>query len=209
MFVYTEPMNTNEHTSYDVVLLPTYAEALSYRKRVAAEAGPRALFGVTVATFPAWVADLWELFGDGRVIASPLEVEALSASLCSKDPAVADCARVVTACLQSAGIPAFDKACARAKRGEDCGVTFAQARVLRLCADVRDALRNTGRVLGGKRSRYFQTPCRRGPCACSSSALRPCRRSSGHSSRRVRLSATRFAWHLAGEGFVVHPRAFS
>ena len=93
MFVYTEPMNTNEHTSYDVVLLPTYAEALSYRKRVAAEAGPRALFGVTVATFPAWIADLWELFGDGRVIASPLEVEALSASLCSKDPVAADRAR--------------------------------------------------------------------------------------------------------------------
>ena len=93
MFVYTESMNTNEHISYDVVLLPTYAEALSYRKCVAAEAGPRALFGVTVATFPSWVADLWELFGDGRVIASPLEVEALSASLCSKDPAVADCAR--------------------------------------------------------------------------------------------------------------------
>ncbi|WP_419060256.1 hypothetical protein, partial [Ellagibacter isourolithinifaciens] len=143
-------MNTNEHTSYDVVLLPTYAEALSYRKRVAAEAGPRALFGVTVATFPAWIADLWELFGDGRVIASPLEVEALSASLCSKDPAAAGCARVVTACLQSAGIPVFDEACARAKRGEDCGVTFAQARVLRLCADVRDALRDTGRVLVGE-----------------------------------------------------------
>ena len=150
MFVYTEPMNTNEHTSYDVVLLPTYAEALSYRKRVAAEAGPRALFGVTVATFPAWIADLWELFGDGRVIASPLEVEALSVSLCSKDPAAADCARVVTACLQSAGIPAFDKACAHAKRGEDCGATFAQARVLRLCADVRDALCGTGRVLVGE-----------------------------------------------------------
>ena len=150
MFVYTEPMNTNEHISYDVVLLPTYAEALSYRKRVAAEAGPRALFGVTVATFPAWVADLWELFGDGRVIASPLEVEALSASLCSKDPAAADCARVVTAGLQRVGIPGFDKACARATRGVDCGVTFAQARVLRLCADVRDALRDTGRVLAGE-----------------------------------------------------------
>ena len=200
-------MNTNEHISYDVVLLPTYAEALSYRKCVAAEAGPRALFGVTVATFPSWVADLWELFGDGRVIASPLEVEALSASLCSKDPAVADCARVVTACLQSAGIPAFDKACARAKRGEDCGVIFAQARVLRLCADVHCATPVV--CLWAKRSRYFQTPCRRGPCACSSSALRPCRRSSGHSSRRVRLSATRFAWPLAGEGFAVHPRAFS
>ena len=152
MFVYTEPMNTNmnEHTSYDVVLLPTYAEALSYRKRVTAGAGPRALFGVTVATFPAWIADLWELFGDGRVIASPLEVEALSVSLCSKDSAAAGCARVVTACLQSAGIPAFDEACARAKRGEDCGVTFAQARVLRLCADVRDALRGAGRVLVGE-----------------------------------------------------------
>ena len=150
MFVYTEPMNTNEHTSYDVVLLLTYAEALSYRKRVAAEAGPRALFGVTVATFPAWIADLWELFGDGRVIASPLEVEALSASLCSKDPAAAGCARVVTACLQSAGIPTFDEACARAKRGEDCGVTSAQAHVLRLCADVRDALRGSGRVLAGE-----------------------------------------------------------
>ena len=70
-------MNTNEHASYDVVLLPTYAEALSYRKRVAAEAGPRALFGVTVATFPPGLPMLWELFGDGRVITSPLEVEAL------------------------------------------------------------------------------------------------------------------------------------
>ena len=194
-------MNTNEHTSYDVVLLPTYAEALSYRKRVAAEAGPRALFGVTVATFPAWIADLWELFGDGRVIASPLEVEALSASLCSKDPAATGCARVVTACLQSAGIPTFDEACARAKRGEDCGVTSAQAHAMR-CEAPAVCLR-------GKRSRCFRALCRRGPCACSSSAPRPCRRSRGHSSKRVRLSATRFAWHLAGEGFIAHLRAFS
>ena len=135
MFVYTESMNTNEHIPYDVVLLPTYAGALSYRKRVAAEGGPRALFGVTVTTFSAWIADWWELFGDGRVLASALEVEALSAALCSKHPDDAQYAHVVATCLQKgAGIPSFDGACSLAKRDEDCGLSLAQSRALRLCA---------------------------------------------------------------------------
>ena len=151
MFVYTESMNTNEHIPYDIVLLPTYAGALSYRKRVAAEGGPRALFGVTVTTFSAWIADWWELFGDGRVLASALEVEALSAALCSKYLDDAQYAHVVATCLQKgAGIPSFDGACSLAKRDEDCGLSLAQSRALRLCAEVRDELRDLGRALKGE-----------------------------------------------------------
>ena len=151
MFVYTEPMNTNEHTSYDVVLLPTYAEALSYRKRVAAEGGPRALFGVTVSTFSAWLVDLWGLFGDGRNIACALEVEAVAASLCSRNPSCADFACVVATCLrEGAGIPAFDEACSRAGSAGEYGLSPAQERVLSLCADARKELCALGRVLTGE-----------------------------------------------------------
>ena len=61
--------------AYDVVLLPTMGQAVAYRKAAATRGD--SLFGVTVSTFEAWVADLWELYGDGRAIASRLQREAL------------------------------------------------------------------------------------------------------------------------------------
>ena len=60
--------------AYDVVLLPTMGQAVAYRKAAATRGD--ALFGVTVSTFEAWVADLWELYGDGRANASRLHREA-------------------------------------------------------------------------------------------------------------------------------------
>ena len=50
---------------YDVVLVPSFTQAESWRKRAAVvESG---LFAQTVTTFDAWLADLWELHGDGRL----------------------------------------------------------------------------------------------------------------------------------------------
>ncbi len=53
---------------YDIVLLPTFAQVDAYRKQHAAAGG--SMLGCTVTTFGAWVADLWELHGDGRTLAS-------------------------------------------------------------------------------------------------------------------------------------------
>ncbi len=89
--------------AYDVVLLPTHGQVVEYRKRAAQaaarafgggeEASVRGsaagrspasgcgsvsragdpLFGTTVTTFDAWLADLWELYGDGRSLVTPVE----------------------------------------------------------------------------------------------------------------------------------------
>lgn len=50
-----------------VVLLPTYAQVVSYRTQRAHE-GSRETFGAEVTTMRSWVEGLWELFGDGRTI---------------------------------------------------------------------------------------------------------------------------------------------
>ena len=56
----------------DIVLLPSFAQVEDWRKRHAA-AGGGGLFACTVTTFNAWIADLWELHGDGRAIADTLQ----------------------------------------------------------------------------------------------------------------------------------------
>ena len=68
--------------AYDVVLLPDADRAVAYRKR-AADSGC-SLMGVTVAAFGAWVRDLWELYGDGRMFVSRLEREALLRAACER-----------------------------------------------------------------------------------------------------------------------------
>ena len=51
----------------DIVILPSFAQVEDWRKRHAA-ASAEGLFAQTVTTFNAWIADLWELHGDGRAI---------------------------------------------------------------------------------------------------------------------------------------------
>lgn len=51
---------------HDIVLLPTFAQVDTYRKQHAEAGG--SLLGCTVTTFGAWIADLWELHGDGRTL---------------------------------------------------------------------------------------------------------------------------------------------
>lgn len=53
-----------------VVIVRSYDDEVR-AKHLIAEAG--AGFGVAVMTFDGWVADLWELFGDGRALAAPLQ----------------------------------------------------------------------------------------------------------------------------------------
>lgn len=57
----------------NVIMLPTYAHVVSYRAQCA-RAGASASFGAEVTTFSAWVTGLWELFGDGRSIATRTEL---------------------------------------------------------------------------------------------------------------------------------------
>ncbi len=120
--------------AYDVVLLPTMGQAVAYRKAAATRGD--ALFGVTVSTFEAWVADLWELYGDGRAIASRLQREALLRVLCDGEQSCA-CGldRVAAACVaEAAGLPAFEAAVADAGEGVLAGVGAAEVQVLRLAA---------------------------------------------------------------------------
>ena len=56
----------------NIVLFNTHEEALSYRKQCASK-GPGACFGVTATTYSAWLADAWELYGDGRTLITPLD----------------------------------------------------------------------------------------------------------------------------------------
>lgn len=55
-----------DYQKYDVVLLPTFIQVENWRKAQARDG--RGIFGQTVSTFNAWIADLWELFGDGRAL---------------------------------------------------------------------------------------------------------------------------------------------
>lgn len=116
---------------YDVILLPTQGQVLDFRKKMAraaidgsAEAAGRAasdgaasrggdlLFGVTVTTFDAWVDDLWELFGDGRALVSPVERElVLSAVDFSAVGEAGGLAALAARCVhQAAGLREFEEA---------------------------------------------------------------------------------------------------
>ena len=55
----------HDYSQYDVVLLPTFIQVEAFRKRRALACGS-GLFAHTATTFNAWIADLWELYGDGR-----------------------------------------------------------------------------------------------------------------------------------------------
>ena len=55
---------------YDVVLVPSFADVDRYRKAHSPEIG---IMATLVTTFNGWVAQLWELLGDGRTIIGPIE----------------------------------------------------------------------------------------------------------------------------------------
>jgi len=116
-----------------IVLLPTFAQVETYRKN-AAQNG-QVLFDVAVNTFAGWIADLWELHGDGRALvgtaqryvglhAALAQVPLDSASDPSDACMLADLpgvVKVAVACVHDAsGVPAFEQAVQTAKAGGDC-----------------------------------------------------------------------------------------
>ncbi|MBQ9002911.1 MAG: hypothetical protein IJ087_13755, partial [Eggerthellaceae bacterium] len=60
--------------SYDVVILPSFAQVETWRKQRADERDA-GLFAQVATTFDAWIADLWELPGDGRTSISDVQRE--------------------------------------------------------------------------------------------------------------------------------------
>lgn len=68
-----------------IVLLPSMDAVVAERKRLA-DACDAGAFSVTFATPRSWLSDLWDAYGDGRCIASPIQRKlALLAVLSSED----------------------------------------------------------------------------------------------------------------------------
>lgn len=114
----------------DVILLPTYEQVIDYRKRAAGD-GSAASFGVAVTTFDAWLADLWELYGDGRKIAGAPERMFAMARAC-EDVAPAVLLRsdgvvsLAARCLHAgAGVPTFEAALDAAYEAAGAGAPWA------------------------------------------------------------------------------------
>lgn len=150
-------MNTNENIPYDVVLLPTYADVVSFRKKAAKREGPQALFGVVVTTFSAWLADLWELHGDGRRIATAVERDVISKSVCERLDAGPGVDRIVSACLSHAcGIETFDAAVESALAGDADSLSAAESAALRACGEVLAAYEDLGLVEAGQAARVLR-----------------------------------------------------
>lgn len=135
-------------SAYDVVLLPSQGQVLDWRRRAAdalgamdaadmmgatdaagccgdsaesraAQPADGLLFGVTVATFDSWLADLWELFGDGRAIISPIERSAAMTAAFRETDASEGAVRLAVCLAQDAsGLREFDEAIRRCASGD-------------------------------------------------------------------------------------------
>lgn len=105
---------------HDVVILPSFAQVEGWCKQHA-DACASGLFAQTITTFDAWIADLWELHGDGRAIASAMQRQVLmrhvlqdagdGLELPGVVPLAAECMR------EAAGVPAFENALALVRDG--------------------------------------------------------------------------------------------
>ena len=106
---------------YDVVILPSFAQVEGWRKRRADERAS-GLFAQAVTTFDAWIADLWELHGDGRMLVGDMQREIIMDVVFSQGshsgdtpglaPLAASCMRV------AAGVPQFEDALDRIREGQ-------------------------------------------------------------------------------------------
>ena len=73
----------DDSNTYDVILLPTFAQVEAYRKRLAAASGA-GVFSCTITTFSAWIADLWELHGDGRRLVDSVKRQVIMRVACKR-----------------------------------------------------------------------------------------------------------------------------
>ena len=141
---------------YDVIIVPTYMQAEAWRKREAIER-PGGLFGLTVATFETWIADLWELNGDGRQLVDSNVREALmrkTARMSAQNGGsqARGLASLATRCVRrAAGVKVFEQAADLVRRG--CAVSGLSAQensFLSLIARYEDSLQALGLIEVGE-----------------------------------------------------------
>ncbi len=142
--------------AFDYVFLPSYQQTLERLKRNASMHSSGE-FATSVTTLGAWVADSWELFGDGRRIVTKAERDMVmatvfeSSALCdgSGDGCISPeaAAKVASYCVQNAaGLPAFEKAVAFPG---DFGLSEAQIRILEGVSAYYARLEELGRIERG------------------------------------------------------------
>lgn len=112
----------HDPNAYDVVLLPTFAQVEDYRKRLAGSGGA-GVFSCAITTFAAWIADLWELHGDGRRLIDSVKRGVVMRAACGcvydEDDLTPGIAPLAARCVRSvAGLQEFEQALDQAQQGE-------------------------------------------------------------------------------------------
>lgn len=147
---------------YDVVLCASFDQADAYRR---AHAGA-ALFGVAVTAFEGWIADLWELHGDGRAlidsfsrrVAMQAVFEHAGLPAWAASPGFVQLAAEIA--QKGAGLPELDAAfdAARSNAGEACSFSENEQLLLGVVADYLDAIAGKGFIELGQALDYL-TKC--------------------------------------------------
>ena len=139
---------------FDVTVLPSFTQVEAWRKRKAREerAG---LFAQTVTTFDAWIADLWELHGDGRTIVDDAQREILMGIALDALPgadAMAGLVPTAASCMRiAAGLREFDDALESAKEGREIpSVSHNEHALLRVLASYENLLEQYGLIEQGR-----------------------------------------------------------
>lgn len=136
--------------AFDVVILPSFAQVETWCKEHADERAS-GLFAQTVTTFDAWIADLWELHGDGRVIVSDMQRQILMQHVLELSGAGLDSpgiAPMASSCMRKAvGVTAFEAALDAAQGGREIeGLSDRETAFLRALAHYRESLHAHGLV---------------------------------------------------------------
>lgn len=127
---------------FDVVIVASLAEA-EWRRKQAADSGAPGLFGCLVTTFDAWLADLWELHGNGRAIVDGVQRQLLMHAVSEEAagglsqavaPAAAECVRL------GSGLAEFERLVDAARSGRAEFASDREAAFVRVMARYEDAL---------------------------------------------------------------------
>ena len=139
---------------YEVVIMPSYSQVEAWQKQEARSRG-RGLFAQTVTTFDAWIADLWELHGDGRALVDGTRREVMMRALCQQAGgalATPGVAPMAAACMrQAAGLAELEQAIADAGGGRSASeLAEGEVAFLRLLAQYEELLESCGLLEPGQ-----------------------------------------------------------
>ncbi len=141
-------------SEYDVVLLPTFVQVENWRKRNARQS-EGGVFSQVVTTFNAWIADLWELHGDGRALIDSLQRQTAMKAACASDETLSElpgASRLASQCVKAAsGVPEFESAVAESLAGS-CpgGLSVREAAFLAAVGRYGKLIESAGLIEVGK-----------------------------------------------------------